>query len=70
MIDDPSYRKLYLIQEFVDAGPVMSDADAEPMPDGLARNYFRQMLKGIEYLHSQRVIHRWVSPVVLRGALH
>lgn len=40
-------------------GPIMSETEyQDPLDVYLARDYFRSILKGLEYLHFQRVIHR------------
>lgn len=61
VIDDPSYRKIYLVQELVAGGPVHCSG-AEPLEQEAARQLFRGMLRGLEYLHAQHIIHRDVKP--------
>jgi hypothetical protein len=29
------------------------------LPEPLARSYLRQLMEGIQYCHSHRVLHRW-----------
>lgn len=71
VLDDPTSDSLYLILEWCANGPVMSHTktrdhnDDEPplvptacLSEEQCRLYFRDMILGIEYLHSQGVIHR------------
>jgi [calcium/calmodulin-dependent protein kinase] kinase len=54
---------LYMVQEYCECGPIMTEAEYNtPLPAALARAYFRDILKGLEYLHFQRVIHRDLKP--------
>lgn len=63
VIDDKATDKLYLVQEYVELGPIMTEEEYnQPLPMDLARQYFRHILKGCEYLHFQRVIHRDLKP--------
>lgn len=44
-------------------GPVMTEAEYNtPLPQELARSYFRDVLRGIEYLNFQKIIHRDIKP--------
>lgn len=59
VLDDPTGDSLYMILEWCKKGPIMG-------PDGLQARYteeecrvfFRDLILGIEYLHSQGIIHR------------
>ncbi|RYH24737.1 cyclic nucleotide-binding domain-containing protein [archaeon] len=63
VIDDQNARKIFLIQEFMEGGPLMDDAETcEPLDPNLARKYFRDILRGVCYLHYEGVIHRDIKP--------
>lgn len=68
VLDDPHGDSLYMILEWCGMGAIMpasfeeieaGDSSSEPRftPDQ-CRLYFRDMILGIEYLHSQGIIHR------------
>jgi len=56
VIDDAASDKLYMISEFVDGGCLMPDHKdgGAPLPLPLVRQYVRQLLDAIAYLHFQR----------------
>lgn len=70
VLDDPQGDSLYMILEWCGMGAIMPaslDDSHESKPNGdggsrytaeQCRLYFRDMILGIEYLHSQGVIHR------------
>jgi predicted Ser/Thr protein kinase len=63
VIDDLNARKIFLIQEYMEGGPLMADAETcEPVDVSLARRYFRDILRGVCYLHSEGIIHRDIKP--------
>ena len=63
VIDDGATNALFMVQEFCECGPVMTEAEYNtPLAPPVARAYFRDILQGLEYLHFQRVIHRDLKP--------
>lgn len=63
VIDDANARKIFLIQEYMEGGPLMADAETcEPVDVVLARKYFRDIVRGVCYLHSEGIIHRDIKP--------
>eukprot|EP00939_MAST-03C_sp_MAST-3C-sp1_P001670 g1670.t1 len=63
VIDDQALGKLYIIQEFVNKGPVMpEELFTKPLDPKRAWRLFRDMLRGLEYLHQHLIIHRDLKP--------
>lgn len=62
VLDDPSDDNLYLVFELVEKGPVMEVPTDNPLTETDARNYFRDIHSGIEYLHFHRIVHRDIKP--------
>lgn len=65
VVDDPSTNKMLIVMEYCEGGPVMTRAGLDrgrKIPEEVARPYFRDMLTGLAYLHSQRVIHGDLKP--------
>nr|XP_034953885.1 calcium/calmodulin-dependent protein kinase kinase 2 isoform X2 [Zootoca vivipara] len=62
VLDDPSEDHLYMVFELVKKGPVMEVPNLKPLTEDQARFYFQDLIKGIEYLHYQKIIHRDIKP--------
>ncbi|XP_064392377.1 calcium/calmodulin-dependent protein kinase kinase 1-like [Halichondria panicea] len=66
VLDDPSEDDFILVFEFVPKGPVINNLPMhELFTEEQGRNYFIDMILGLEYLHSQHVIHRDIKPMNL-----
>ncbi|KAM5199609.1 calcium/calmodulin-dependent protein kinase kinase 2 isoform 5-T5 [Hipposideros larvatus] len=62
VLDDPTEDHLYMVFELVNQGPVMEVPTLKPLSEDQARFYFQDLIKGIEYLHYQKIIHRDIKP--------
>uniref|UniRef100_A0ABM5F2H9 Calcium/calmodulin-dependent protein kinase kinase 2 isoform X2 n=1 Tax=Pogona vitticeps TaxID=103695 RepID=A0ABM5F2H9_9SAUR len=62
VLDDPSEDHLYMVFELVKKGPVMEVPNLKPLTEDQARFYLQDLIKGIEYLHYQKIIHRDIKP--------
>ncbi|KAM9178964.1 calcium/calmodulin-dependent protein kinase kinase 2 isoform 3-T4 [Mergus octosetaceus] len=62
VLDDPGEDHLYMVFELVKQGPVMEIPTLKPLSEDQARFYFQDLIKGIEYLHYQKIIHRDIKP--------
>ena len=64
VIDDPSHHTLYLVLEYCERGPLLKrgrDTPYEPISEADNRRATRDVLRGLEYLHSVNVVHRDVA---------
>ena len=59
VIDDPASDALFIVMEYVSRGAVMSTEKMEgnePLPLSKCRQYARDILSGLEYLHMNNVV--------------
>jgi len=67
VIDDPSDDKLLMVMEYVEGGEVVSEEQLTTLSrrgfsEDIARRHFRDLIKGLDYLHYQNIIHRDIKP--------
>ncbi|KIH43810.1 hypothetical protein ANCDUO_26178 [Ancylostoma duodenale] len=62
VLDDPNDNYLYMVFEFVEKGSILEVPTDKPLDEDCAWKYFRDTLRGLEYLHYQKIIHRDIKP--------
>ncbi|XP_064828553.1 calcium/calmodulin-dependent protein kinase kinase 2-like isoform X1 [Oncorhynchus masou masou] len=63
VLDDPGEDHLYMVFELVKKGAVMEELPTDKLlNEDQARFYFQDLVRGIEFLHYQRIIHRDIKP--------
>lgn len=65
VIDDDEHDCLCIVIEYLPNGPIMSSAKltgSKPLSEAQAREAFVDVLTGLHYLRTQRVVHRDIKP--------
>ncbi|CAG8520286.1 7035_t:CDS:10 [Paraglomus occultum] len=65
VLDDANGDSLYMVFELCEKGVLMNVnilKKAKPFPEDKARSYFRDIILGVEYLHSNDIVHRDIKP--------
>ncbi len=66
VIDDPNAHQLYLMQDYMDGGGVLSEGcPVPPLEIMTARLQLVDCVRGLHYLHSNRIIHGDIKPANL-----
>eukprot|EP00475_Leptophrys_vorax_P032779 TRINITY_DN5101_c0_g1_i3.p1 TRINITY_DN5101_c0_g1~~TRINITY_DN5101_c0_g1_i3.p1 ORF type:complete len:397 (-),score=109.95 TRINITY_DN5101_c0_g1_i3:1028-2218(-) len=63
IIDDKDIDKLFIVMEHAEQGAVMSgNLNNTPLGVEKSRKYFVDLMKGLAYLHSKKILHRDIKP--------
>ncbi|CAM9851885.1 unnamed protein product, partial [Discosporangium mesarthrocarpum] len=66
VIDDPKSQQLYMIQDYVEMGPLLPEGcNVPPLSTRAAREKMLDCLRGLHYLHSHSVVHGDIKPANL-----
>ncbi|KAH6913964.1 other/CAMKK/ELM protein kinase [Coprinopsis sp. MPI-PUGE-AT-0042] len=64
VIDDPHQEKIYLVMEYLAGGPVQwcTPDDTPLLTLSQTRRIMRDVILGVEYMHSLNILHRDIKP--------
>lgn len=64
MLYNEEKQKMYMIMEYCVGGlqDMLESAPRKKFPLSQAHGYFTQLVDGLEYLHSHRIIHKDIKP--------
>ncbi|CAG9532006.1 unnamed protein product [Cercopithifilaria johnstoni] len=62
VLNDPTDKYFYMVFEIIENGPVLEIPTENPLDERIAWSYFRDVVKGLEYLHYQKIVHRDIKP--------
>ncbi|XP_041475778.1 serine/threonine-protein kinase stk11-like isoform X1 [Lytechinus variegatus] len=64
VLQNDEKQKMYLFMEYCVSGlqDMLDAAECKKFPIWQAHNYFSQLVDGLEYLHSQHVVHKDIKP--------
>ena len=62
-IPNDAQKEVWMIVEYIDGSDLMQKVEKQgKLTEPMSRDYFQQMLVGMNYVHSQNVVHRDLKP--------